>query len=104
MADLFYVTENSDGRLIGFLGIRRLEPVSSVGEVPLYGGGLGACRRNSPGAYAGLIRAVVHAVMERGGAAEGQTQNHNFSTVRLYELLGMEYVRAEYTFHAWLGD
>jgi hypothetical protein len=104
MADIFYVTENSDGRLMGFLAIRKLEPVSTVGDVALYGGGLGACRRESPGAYAGLIRAVIHSAKERGGGAEGQTQSHNFSTVRLYELIGLEYVRAEYTFHVWLGD
>jgi hypothetical protein len=104
MADIFYVTENSDGALVGFLAIRRLEPVSTVGEVALYGGGLGACRRESPGAYAGLMRAVIHTAKQGGGGAEGQTQSHNFSTVRLYELIGLEYVRAEYTFHAWLGD
>ena len=38
-------------------GVPRREPVSSVGGVPVFGGGLGACRADAPGAYAGLIRA-----------------------------------------------
>lgn len=97
------VSENERGDLHGFTSFRRIEPVSTIAGVPMYGRGLGACRRDRPGAYAGLIRAAAASVHERGGVAECQTQNYNFSTVRVYEAVGMQYVRADYTFHAWLG-
>lgn len=103
MADMVLVSEGTDGRLLGFLAFRRREPVSSVGGVPVFGGGLGACRVDAPGAYAGLIRAGTVWAHEHEGVAECQTQNHNFPVIRIYETVGAHYVRAEYTLHRWLG-
>ena len=103
MADMILVSEGTDGRLLGFLAFRRREPVSSAGGVAVYGGGLGACRTDTPGAYAGLIRAGTIWAHERDGVAECQTQNYNFPTIRIYEAVGAHYVRAEYTLHRWLG-
>ena len=103
MADTALVSEGAAGRLAGFLAWRKREPVSSVGGVAVFGGGLGACRADAPGAYAGLIRAGTLWAHERDGVAECQTQNFNFATVRIYEAVGAHYVRAEYTLHAWLG-
>jgi hypothetical protein len=97
------VSEGANGRLLGFLGFRRREPVSSVSGVPVFGGGLGACRRDASGAYAGLIRAGTVWAHARNGVAECQTQNYNFATIRIYEAVGLHYVRADYTLHAWLG-
>lgn len=102
MADTILVSEGSNGRLLGFLAFRRREPVSGVGGVPVFGGGLGACRADTPGAYAGLIRAGTVWAHERGGVAECQTQNYNFPTIRIYEAVGAHYVRAEYTLHTFL--
>jgi hypothetical protein len=102
MADMILVSEGVDGRMLGFLGFRRREPVSSVGGVPVFGGGLGACRADTPGAYAGLIRAGTIWAHEHDGVAECQTQNYNFPTVRIYEAVGAHYVRAEYTLHRWI--
>lgn len=99
MADTVLVAEGASGQLLGFLGFRRREPVSSVGGVPVFGGGLGACRADTPGAYAGLIRAGTVWAHERDGVAECQTQNYNFPTIRIYEAVGAHYVRAEYTLH-----
>lgn len=105
MAQTVLVSEAGDGSLLGFLAFRRREPVSGVSGVPVFGGGLGACRPDAAGAYAGLIRAGTLWAHERGGVAECQTQNHNFSTIRIYEAVGARYVRAEYTFHlAMAGD
>ena len=104
MADTVLVSEGSDGQLLGFLAWRRREPVSSTGGVSVYGGGLGACRSDVPGAYAGLIRAGTVWAHARDGVAECQTQNYNFPTIRIYEAVGAHYVRAEYTLHAWLGE
>jgi len=103
MADMILVSEGADARLLGFLAFRKREPVSSVGGSTVYGGGLGACRVDSPGAYAGLIRAGTVWAHERDGVAECQTQNYNFPTIRIYEAVGAHYVRAEYTLHRWLG-
>jgi hypothetical protein len=103
MADTILVAEGSEHRLLGFLAFRRREPVSSVGGVPVFGGGLGACRRDTPGAYAGLIRAGTVWAHERDGVAECQTQNYNFPTIRIYEAVGAHYVRAEYTLHRSLA-
>ncbi len=102
MADIIMVSEDSDGRLNGYLAYRRREPASSLG-MPIYGGGLGACRRDSPGAYASLIRDATLWSHARGGMGEYQTQNYNFAVIRVYEAAGAHYVRAEYTLHAWLG-
>jgi RimJ/RimL family protein N-acetyltransferase len=102
MADTVLVSEGPDGRLVGFLGWRRREPVSTHGGMPVFGGGLGACRRDAPGGYAGLIRAGTVWAHEHGGVAECQTQNYNFAVIRVYEAVGAHYVRAEYTLHAWL--
>jgi hypothetical protein len=104
MADMVLVAESADGQLLGFLAFRRREPVSSVSSIPVFGGGLGACRRDAPGAYAGLIRAGTVWAHERGGVAETQTQNYNYSTVRIYEAVGAHYVRGEYTMHMWLEE
>jgi hypothetical protein len=101
MADNLLVSEGADGRLLGYLAFRRREPVSSVGKVAVFGGGLGACRADAPGAYAGLIRAGTLWAHDHNGVAECQTQNYNFSTVRIYEAVGAHYVRAEYTLHRW---
>ncbi len=103
MADMILVSEGSGGQLLGYLAFRRREPVSSVTGTPVFGGGLGACRRDTPGAYAGLIRAGTIWAHAHDGVAECQTQNYNFSTVRIYEAVGAHYVRGEYTLHAWLG-
>lgn len=102
MAHMMLVAENGQGDVHGFLAFRRREPVSSVGGVDVYGGGLGACRKDHPGAYMGLIRAGTLWAHERRGVAECQTQNYNFPTVRVYEAVGAQYVRADYTFHGWM--
>jgi RimJ/RimL family protein N-acetyltransferase len=103
MADTILVAEGSDRRLLGFLAFRKRQPVSSVGGVDVFGGGLGACRSDTPGAYAGLIRAGTVWAHARNGVAECQTQNYNFATIRIYEAVGAHYVQASYTLHKWLG-
>lgn len=103
MADMILVSEGADGRILGYLAFRRREPVSTAGGAPVFGGGLGACRSDAPGAYAGLIRAGTIWAHERDGVAECQTQNYNFPVVRIYEAVGSHYVRAEHTLHRWLS-
>jgi hypothetical protein len=102
MADIILVSVGADGRLVGYLAWRRREPVSSVGGIPVFGGGLGACRADTPGGYAGLIHAGTVWAHDRDGVAECQTQNYNFPTIRIYEAVGAHYVRAEYTLHRWV--
>ena len=104
MADVLYVTENGSGGLQGFCGIRKLEPLSTIGGVALYGRGLAGCRPDCRGAFGGLIRACLQGAKDRGAGVDIQTQSHNFAAVRLYEQNGFDYMRVEYTFHAWLGD
>ena len=103
MADMILVSEGADGRLLGFLAFR--PPRAGVvgrRRRRVFGGGLGACRADTPGAYAGLIRAGTVWAHERDGVAECQTQNYNFPTIRIYEAVGAHYVRGEYTLHRWL--
>ena len=102
LADVVMVTESGSGDIHGWLSYRQIEPVSTVGGTPVCGAGLGACRRQHPGAYAGLIRGSIEIVHKRGGVSECQTQLYNFPTIRVYEAVGMQYVQADYTFHAWL--
>ena len=102
MADVVMVSSDSVGRVIGYLAHRRREPASSIG-MPIYGGGLGACRPDAPGAYASLIRDSALWAHGQGAVAECQTQISNFPVIRVYESVGFHYVRAEYTLHAWLA-
>jgi dTDP-4-amino-4,6-dideoxy-D-galactose acyltransferase len=103
MADVTLVTEGADGSVIGFVGFRRREPVSTISGIAVFGGGLGACRADIPGGYENLIRAGMSWIARSEGIAEGQTQSHNYATIRIYEAAGLRFTRAEYTFHAWLG-
>jgi hypothetical protein len=103
MADQIFVATGAEGRLLGYLAFRRREPVSSAGGVAVFGGGLGACRAEAPGAYAGLIRTGTLWAHEHDGVAECQTQNYNFPVIRIYEAVGAHYVRAEYTLHRYLS-
>lgn len=103
-ADVVLVTENGDGVVHGWASYRQIEPVSSVGQTPIRGAGLGACRRDKPGAYAGLLRAATQRIHGAGAVTEMQTQLFNFATIRLYESVDTQFVRADYTLHAWLGD
>jgi len=103
-ADVVLVTENGKGELHGWASYRQIEPVSTVGGTAIRGGGLGACRRDKPGAYAGLLRAATIRIHGGGAVTEMQTQVFNFSTIRLYEAVETQFVRADYTLHAWLGD
>ena len=103
LADEVLVAENAPGNVTGFLAFRKREPVSSVIGKAIYGSALGAARADAPGAYLALTRGVARRMRELDASIEGQTQSHNYSTVRVYEATGSKYVRAEYTFHAWLG-
>ncbi len=103
-ADVVLVAENGEGAVHGWASYRQIEPVSTVGETPIRGGGLGACRRDKPGAYAGLLRAATERIHGGGAVTEMQTQIFNFATIRLYESVNTQFVRADYTLHAWLGD
>jgi L-amino acid N-acyltransferase YncA len=104
MAEVVLVADNGQGDLFGWTSFRRIEPISSVSAAFVYGGGLGACRRDKPGAYARLIHAAIEWIQSRDAITECQTQNHNFATVRVYESVKTHFVRGDYTFHAWLGD
>lgn len=103
LADEILVAENAPGDVTGFLAFRKRQPVSSLIGRDLYGHALGAARADAPGAYLALTRGVARRMRELDASIEGQTQSHNYSTVRVYEATGSKYVRAEYTFHAWLG-
>ena len=102
-ADVVLVTENGKGELHGWASYRQIEPVSTVGQTAIRGGGLGACRRDRPGAYAGLLRAATERIHGGGAVTEMQTQIFNFATIRLYESVNTQFVRADYTLHTWLG-
>jgi RimJ/RimL family protein N-acetyltransferase len=102
MADRVVVADDGAGGLHGWASARRVEPSSTVGGIGLWAGSLGACRRDRPGAYAGLIRAIAMENYQAGEVTETQTQNHNIATIRVYDAVGARYVRADYTFHAWL--
>ncbi len=102
-AEHVLVTEDGGGILHGFATFRCIEPVSTVGGVGVHGGGLGGCRRDRPGAYMGLLQGATKWIYGQGAVTECQTQSVNFPTIRLYEALGQRFVRAEHTFHAWLG-
>lgn len=103
MADRIVVADDGRGGIHGWASTRRVEPVSSAGGIAVFAGSLGACRPDRPGAYAGLIRALAWENYQVGAVTETQTQNHNVATVRIYEAVGAQYVRADYTFHAWLA-
>jgi hypothetical protein len=100
MADVVHVAEDEeDGTLLGFVAVKRVEPVSTKSGAPLFGNGLAACRPDKPGAYRGLARASVLWIHERGGIAEAQTGFDNFPAIAVYEDVGFRLRRLEYQFH-----
>lgn len=103
MADRVYVADDGRGGLRGWASVRRVEPLSSMSGKVVFAGSLGACRSDHPGAYASLIGTAARDNHAVGALTEAQTQNHNFAMIRVLEAVGAEHVRAEYTFHAWLG-
>jgi hypothetical protein len=102
LAESIFVAEDGHGRLNGWASVTLVEPASSVGGTRIFLGGLGACRPDHPGAYGALIRAAAAKNHAAGAATEAQTQNFNFRTIRVYESVGAQYVRGDYTFHVWL--
>ncbi|MEP7118777.1 MAG: hypothetical protein ABI880_14405 [Acidobacteriota bacterium] len=103
MAERILVAEGETGGLIGWAGVRAVQPFSSVSGVTMWAGSLGACRRDTPGAYAGLIREAAAVNHARGEVTETQTPASNVSTANIYEAVGARFVRADHTLHAWLG-
>jgi L-amino acid N-acyltransferase YncA len=102
MAERIIVSEGADGSVIGWASVRRVEPFSTVSGAPLFAGSLGACRKDRPGAYAGLIRRAAFDNHAAGAITETQTPAANVSTVHIYEAVGARFVRADYMLHAWL--
>ncbi len=103
MAERIRVSESASGTVIGWAGARRVEPFSSVSGSNMWIGSLGACGRDTPGAYLGLIRdfaATNHAARE---LSETTTPASNVTTANIYEACGGRFVRADHTLHAWLG-
>lgn len=104
MADTVLVSEGPDGRLLGFVAFRRLEPVSTISGVPVFGAGLAACRRDARGAYPGLLQAAISHAYQSVGMVEVQTQNYNAAAIAVQEAVGLRWRRASYNFHLSLGD
>lgn len=100
-SDRVFVAEASDGSVAGYMGFRRIEPISRIAGVPIYGGGLGACRPDRVGAYRGLLYTGTVWAHDRGGVAETQTQASNAPAVRLYESIGLRLVSVDHSFHRW---
>ena len=75
-----------------------------MSSIPVFGGGLGACRRDAGGAYLGLLHAAITSAHQRGGVVEVQTQNYNAPAIGVYEAVGLKWRRASYSFHLLLGD
>jgi RimJ/RimL family protein N-acetyltransferase len=101
MADTIIIAEDA-GRLIGFLAFRTVNPISRTSGTPIFGGGLGACRPGSGGAYAGLIRAGVLWAHKSGAIAEVQTPADNTAAIHIFEAVGFSHRRTDYLFHLWL--
>ena len=103
MAERIRVAEAASGGLIGWAGARRVQPFSSVSGATMWTGSLGACRRDTPGAYVGLIREAASTNHAAGELSETTTPASNVATANIYEACGGHFVRADHTLHAWLG-
>lgn len=103
MADTILVAEDDD-RMIGFLAFRTVNPISKVSGAPVFGGGLGACRAGSGGAYAGLIKAGTLWAHQHGAIAEVQTPADNSAAIHIFESVGFSHRRTDYLFHLWFAE
>ncbi|MEA2936461.1 MAG: hypothetical protein QOD74_3107 [Variibacter sp.] len=101
MAELILVSEGREKKLLGFIALRKLQPVSAVAPRPIYGGGLGAAHVRARGAYAGLLHHAVNWAHERSGVAEVQTPVQNIPVIKLYEAIGLRFRNLSYAFHHW---
>ena len=95
-ADQICVAE-SRGRVVGFIAFRYDRPLHHVLGKGCYGAGLGA---SIGGDYMSLLRYTLLCPKKIPWHwAECETQIDNFGVQRVYQALGLEYVRAEYTYH-----
>ena len=96
MAENLLVAEHN-GRVIGFLGWRRLPDLLKYSDIILHGAGLGGCVPSKFNAYLELI---WQAIREIGGApAIFDTHLFNMATIHFYQCLGLRLVRARHTLH-----
>lgn len=102
LADMMFVSAGRMNKILGFLAFRKVEPISRVSGIAVYGGGLGACRPDASGAYSGLIAQGVRWSHDHRAIAEVQTQTDNWAAMAIFEATGLRLRRIEYNFHSWL--
>jgi hypothetical protein len=102
-ASTMLITEDIQGEVKGWLSYAQIEPASTVGKLQVCGRGLAACRRDSPGAHAGLLWAACARIHASGALGETQTQISNNPVIHVYQALHGPHVRTDVTLHAWLG-
>lgn len=101
-ADQICIAESSKGRVVGYIAFRYDRRMHRLLGISCYGGAaLGASRG---GDYHSLLRCTLECPKAIPmHFAECQTQIDNYHVHRVYHALGLEYVRAEHTYHLQRG-
>lgn len=103
MADVMLVAERK-GKVIGFICHKLNEILNGLSGKIKYGGhGLSAASKEGKGAYVSLVAALVKHSVAASTIVDYDTQINNFDVIRIWNKLGLSYVRSKYTFHKWLG-
>ncbi|MBI5749729.1 MAG: hypothetical protein HZA00_11465, partial [Nitrospinae bacterium] len=102
-ADVMLVAEKN-GKVVGFICHKLNKILNGLSDKIRYGGhGLSAASKEGRGAYVSLVAALIRHSVETLTTVDYDTQINNFSVIRIWNKLGLSYVRSKYTFHRWLG-
>ena len=101
LSDKILVAERGND-IVGFLSYRVNQELAKLSGFKIVGQGLSAVSPRSKGAYVALIKASIEKSVSLYDFGEFDTQLNNYETIKVYQRLGMDFVRSKYTFHKWL--
>lgn len=102
-ADAMLVAEKK-GKVAGFLCFKSNKILNdSSDKIRYMGRGLSAISKEGRGAYVSLVAEFIKHSTKTATIIDYDTQINNFDVIRVWNKLGLSYVRSKYTFHKWLG-
>lgn len=86
----------------GFLTYKLYKDLAKITGYKIMGRGLMAVEREAKGAIISLMKATFKDVRKNYDCVEYDTRLNNYEVIHICQKLGLDLVRAKYTFHKWL--
>ncbi|MBI3599211.1 MAG: hypothetical protein HY097_01020 [Nitrospinae bacterium] len=103
-ADVMMVAEKG-GKVVGFLCFKANKILNDLSnKIKYMGRGLSAISKDGRGAYVSLVSEFIKHSVKTSTMIDYDTQINNFSVIRIWNKLGLSYVRSKHTFHKWFGE